>query len=59
MPYFVTRALRSATVVSLRGVSGCFMYLLLAILVGWGGFVHAQNPAPGPNSDPTYQALRN
>lgn len=35
------------------------MYLLLAILVGWGGFVHAQNPAPGPNSDPTYQALRN
>ena len=59
MPYFVTRALRSASEVSLRGVPGVFIYLLVAILVGWGGFAHAQNPAPGPNSDPTYQSLRN
>jgi len=29
------------------------------ILVGSSGLVHAQNPAPGPNSDPTYQSLRN
>jgi hypothetical protein len=29
------------------------------ILVGWSGLVHAQNPAAGANSDPTYQSLRN
>lgn len=59
MPSFVIRALRSARVVTLRGVPGVFIYLLLATLGGWGSFVHAQNPAPGPNSDPTYQSLRN
>ena len=59
MPHFIVRVLGSAFVVSLRGVPGCFIYLLLATLVGWGGFVHAQNPAPGPNSDPAYQSLRN
>jgi hypothetical protein len=40
-------------------VPGFFTYLLLAIPVFWGGPIHAQNPAPGPNSDPTYQSLRN
>jgi Peptidase family M1 domain len=56
--HLVLRVLRSAFVVSLRGVPGVFIHLLPAILV-CGGHVHAQNAAPGPNSDATYQALRN
>jgi len=58
VPHFVVRVLRSAFALSLRGVPGVVIYLLLAMLVG-GSFLHAQNPAPGPNSDPTYQSLRN
>ena len=58
MPQFI-RVLRSAFAVSLRGVPGVFTSLVPMILVGWSGLVHAQNPAPRPNSDPTYQSLRN
>jgi hypothetical protein len=39
-------------------VRGVFIHLLPAILL-CGGFARAQNAAPRPNSDPTYQALRN
>jgi hypothetical protein len=53
------RVLRSAFAVSLRGVPGVFTSLVPMILVGWSGLVHAQSPASGPNSDPTYQSLRN
>jgi len=56
--HFVARALRPALVVSLRGASALFT--LTALIVGfWAQVLSAQSPAPGPNSDPTYQALRN
>lgn len=58
MQHFVARALRAALVVSLRGASALFT--LTALIVGfWAQVLSAQSPAPGPNSDPTYQALRN
>ncbi|MGP0017250.1 MAG: M1 family metallopeptidase [Candidatus Sulfotelmatobacter sp.] len=50
--------LRRAVLVCLVGAST--LPLLLAVAVVFAGAVaSAQNPAPGPNSDPTYQALRN
>ena len=52
MPRFVVRVLRSA-------LAAAFIHLVSVVLMFWGGLVHAQNPAPGPNSDPTYQSLRN
>ena len=56
MPFLV-RTLRSAARVSLAGALALFT-LLAIILVS--NTAHAQNAAaPGPNSDPTYQALRN
>ena len=51
MPIFV-RALRYA-VASLRAPA-----LIITILC-WVSTARAQNPAPGPNSDPAYQSLRN
>ena len=54
MPHLVVRILRSAFTV--RGVRAAFIVTLAAILLA---SCMAQNPAPGPNSDPTYQALRN
>lgn len=59
MPHFVTRVLRSAFAVSFRIVPITLIQLVSVILACWGGLAHAQNPAPGPNSDPTYQSLRN
>ena len=52
------RALRPAAPVSL-GVPFIPHLLLAAILILVGQAALAQNAAPGPNSDPTYQALRN
>ena len=49
---------RSALAVSLGRLSVSSTLLLIAVVC----FAHpanAQTPAPGPNSDPTYQALRN
>jgi len=55
MPFLV-RTLRSAVGVYLAGAVALFT--LLQILPT-SSAVYAQNAAPGPNSDPTYQALRN
>ena len=55
MPFLV-RTLRSAVRVYLAGAVALFT--LLQILPT-SPAVFAQNAAPGPNSDPTYQALRN
>jgi len=52
------RSLRSVAQVSLRGALVLHL-LLAATLVLVGQAASAQNAAPGPNSDPTYQALRN
>ena len=52
---FLVRALRPAARVSLAGALALFT--LLAVLANHAAF--AQNAAPGPNSDPTYRALRN
>jgi Peptidase family M1 domain len=52
VPHFVVCVLRSAFAVA-------FIQLVSVVLVFPGGLVHAQNSAPGPNSDPTYQSLRN
>ena len=56
---FSVRALRSA-----GGVSPSLVRALLTILLGVNAVLasrssYAQNTAQGPNSDPTYQALRN
>jgi hypothetical protein len=59
VPHFVVRVLRSAFAVSLRGVPVAFIHVVSVILVFCGSLAHAQSPAPGPNSDPTYQSLRN
>ena len=58
MQHFVPRALRSALSVFLGGVPAVFTLSGL-VLVLWVHALSAQGPAPGPNSDPTYQALRN
>ena len=56
MSFLGVRVLRSAfTVRVVRGV----LTILPVLLMCSGGSAVAQNPAPGPNSDPTYQALRN
>ena len=36
-----------------------FIQLVSVVLVFPGGLIQAQNSAPPPNSDPTYQSLRN
>ena len=53
------RTLQSNVVVSLTGSIATLTTLLLASASFNGGIARAQNAAPGPNSDPTYQALRN
>ncbi len=58
MPFLV-RTLRSAVVVSLAEAPVRFTTLLVAALLLAGPGACAQNAAPAPNSDPTYQALRN
>ena len=52
MPQFIVRVFRSAFAVT-------FIQLVSVVLVFPGGLIHAQNSAPAPNSDPTYQSLRN
>jgi len=55
VPTSVARFLRSTfTARGVRAVLTSSPVILLSCCVLW-----AQNPAPGPNSDPTYQALRN
>lgn len=56
MPFLV-RTLRSVAVVSLARTLALFSSLL--VVVSTGPAAWAQNAAPGPNSDPTYVALRN
>lgn len=51
---FLTRTLRSGAFVSLAARTTLFL-----ALINLSEPIHAQNAAPGPNSDPTYQALRN
>jgi hypothetical protein len=53
MPFL--RALRSISFVSLAGT----VTFLSIALATFNISANAQNVAPGPNSDPTYQALRN
>jgi hypothetical protein len=53
------RTLQSSAVVSLTRTIVTSTTLVLAAVSFNGGFAYAQNAAPGPNSDPTYQALRN
>jgi Peptidase family M1 domain len=55
MPFLV-RTMRSAVPVSLAGALA-LLTLVATLLAGPGAY--AQNAAPKPNSDPTYQALRN
>jgi hypothetical protein len=55
----ILRALQSSAVVSLPRPISTLTTLVLAAVAFNGVFAHAQNAAPGPNSDPTYQALRN
>jgi len=52
VPQFIVRVFRSAFAVT-------FIQLVSVVLVFPGGLIHAQNSAPAPNSDPTYQSLRN
>jgi len=52
---FLARTLRSTARVSLAGVLG---FITLALVLA-SPAARAQSPAPAPNSDPTYQALRN
>ena len=52
MPYFI-RARRSSALVSLAGSLVCCFILLGGIAAS------VENTSPAPNSDPTYQALRN
>jgi hypothetical protein len=51
---FPTRTLQSDAVVSARSLT---VVAMLAVILA--GIAHAQNAPPPPNSDPTYQALRN
>ncbi len=53
MPQLVVRVLRSAFTV--RGLRSPFVYLIVLYA---SSALSAQSPAPAPNSDPTYQALR-
>jgi len=53
------RTLQSSAVVSLVRTIVTLTTLILAAVAFNGVFAYAQNAAPGPNSDPTYQALRN
>jgi hypothetical protein len=52
VPQFIVRVFRSAFAVT-------FIQLVSVVLVFPCGLIHAQNAAPAPNSDPTYQSLRN
>lgn len=52
MPYLI-RARRCSAFVSLAGSLACFFILLSGFAAG------VENAPPVPNSDPTYQALRN
>ena len=56
---FLIRTLRSAVRVSLSALLTIFVTLLTGTLFLAASVADAQNAAPGPNSDPTYQALRN
>src|SRR5579864_7487724 len=53
------RTLQSSVVVCLTRTIATLTTLVLAVVTFNGGFARAQNAASGPNSDPTYQALRN
>ena len=55
----ILRALQSSAVVSLSRTLVTSTTLVLTAVSLSRGFAYAQNAAPGPNSDPTYQALRN
>jgi len=55
----ILRALQSSAVVSLSRTLATSTTLVLTAVSLSRGFAYAQNAAPGPNSDPTYQALRN
>lgn len=54
-------ALRSAGVSLIRPLASITRSLFFAVPALWLAVVPAtpQSPVPGPNSDPTYQALRN
>jgi len=56
---FLIRNLRSAVRVSLTALLTIFVTLLTGTLFLAASVADAQNAAPRPNSDPTYQALRN
>ncbi len=56
---FLLRRLRSSAVVSSTELPAVLATLLAAAIFLAGQSTSAQNAAPGPNSDPTYQALRN
>ena len=56
---FLIRAIRSVAEVCLSKSLLFFTILLAAALLPAGSGAYAQNAAPGPNSDPSYQALRN
>src|SRR5579864_3733276 len=56
---FLIRSPHPAGRVSLTALLTLFATLLTGALLLAASVVDAQNAAPGPNSDPTYQALRN
>ena len=56
---FLIRTVRPAARVSLAQVLAFFSTLVSFALFLANSLAYAQNAAPGPNSDPTYQALRN
>ena len=56
---FLVRTARSVAQVSLAELSAVIAELLVSSLFLINPLAQAQNAAPGPNSDPTYQALRN
>src|SRR5579859_3591187 len=56
---FFIRCPRPAVRVSLTALLTLFAPLFSGALLLAASVAHAQNAAPGPNSDPTYQALRN
>ncbi len=56
---FLVRTARSVAQVSLAELFAVIAELLVSSLFLINPLAQAQNAAPGPNSDPTYQALRN
>ncbi len=54
---FVARPLRPAAVVG-SAAAPALLILLATSFILFATASHAQNAAPAPNSDPTYQALR-